>query len=174
MYKNKSLILLFVLSLISCSSMSFTVTCLTKDGYKKHFNYKSVYPRVKKSYLKRTARYAVKSCYRKSRWPRSCRLVRCKAAIIKWRCQSFFVFRGRYKYFYQTGVSKRNARYRAIQACSRHYFRRKYALSCHYGRCKRIKKQLLWWQFVSVKVVIQLIIMPFLFVITYSRAWLIL
>ncbi len=133
--------LLFLVLLLPSLGLSFTVTCVTYDRSGRGLRYQSTYPRTKKSYIRRTAVFALKSCQRKSRWPRSCRLKGCRADVQQWLCQAFYVYRGRKQSFYQKGYNRRNSRFRAMRACASSRFRATYGLSCHYGACKGTSKR---------------------------------
>ena len=131
-------ILMCIVFIVGGASFAYTVKCVTRNAHGKRFRYTSTYPYVKRKFKTRTARYALRSCRRKSRWPRSCRLVGCRGYVARYRCYSYYRYAGRVRRFYQVGVNRRNGRYRSMVSCSRNQFRRRYGLACYFGSCRRV------------------------------------
>ncbi len=123
---------------MSSTSFAYTVKCFTRNAHGQRFKYTSTYPYMKRKFRRRTARFALRSCRRKSRWPRSCRLLGCRAYVARYRCYSYYRYAGRVRRFYRGGVSRRNSRYRSMVSCSRNHFRQRYGLACYFGRCRRV------------------------------------
>ena len=132
-------ILFFMAFLITGNTLAYTVRCYTKNGHGRRFVYKATYPYKKRRFKIRTARYALKSCRRKSIWPRSCRLTGCRTSTRRYRCYSYYRYNGRIRRFYRIGLTKRNGRFRSLMSCSHNRFRRRYGLHCYFGDCKRIR-----------------------------------